>query len=72
MKWHTPCKWPFALWRHFCRDAAFIALRHQVATALTLHIDASNINLAMCARLRIGPALLHAKHLVLVLRHQCA
>lgn len=61
-----------ATWQHFCRDAAFIALRHQVATALTLHIGPNNINLAMRARLRIGPAVLHAKHLNLVLRHQRA
>ena len=61
-----------AAWRHFCRDKAFIALRHQVATTLTLHIGPSNINLAMRARLRIAPAVLHAKHLNLVLRHQRA
>jgi hypothetical protein len=61
-----------AAWRHFCRDQAFIALRHQVATALTLHIGPSTINLAMQSRLRNGPAVLHAKHLNLVLRHQRA
>jgi len=61
-----------AEWRYFCRDHAFIALRHQVATALTLHIGPSTINLAMRARLRTRPAVLHAKHLNLVLRHQRA
>ena len=61
-----------AAWRHFCRDKAFIALRHQVATTLTLYVGPSTINLALRSRLRIGPAVLHAKHLNLVLRHQRA
>ena len=61
-----------AAWQHFCRDHAFIALRHQLATALTLHIGPNTINLAMRARLRTSPAVLHAKHLNLVLRHQRA
>ena len=61
-----------AAWQHFCRDAAFIALRHQVATALTLHIGPSIINLAMRARLHTRPAVLHVRHLNLVLGHQRA
>ena len=59
-------------WRHYCRNAAFIALRHQVATALTQHIGPATIDLAMRARLCNGPAVLHAQHLNLVLRHQRA
>ena len=61
-----------AAWRHFCKNASFIALRHQVATALTLHIGPSTINLALRSRLGSGPAVLHAQHLSLVLRHQRA
>ncbi len=61
-----------AAWRHYCKDAAFNALRHQVATALALHIGPNTIDLAMRARLRIGHAVLPAKHLNLVLRHQRA
>lgn len=61
-----------AVWRHFFRDHAFIALRHQVAIALVQHIGTGTIDLAMRSRLPGVPAVLNAKHLNMVLRHQDA
>lgn len=61
-----------AAWQHHCNSAAAIALRHQLAVALVLHIGPSTIDLALRARLRNKPEVLSATHLSLVWRHRAA
>ena len=59
-------------WQYFKRDKAFIALRHSLASQLTLHLGAGVVNLAMRSRLRTDTFALDARHMSLVLRHQPA
>ncbi len=58
--------------RQLRHDMAMAALRHQLATTLTLHIGPALVNLAMHARLHPNSASLNARHLNLVWRHRAA
>lgn len=58
--------------RRLRRDTAMAALRHQMATTLTLHIGPRLVDLAMRARLYPNAASLNARHLNLVWQNQAA
>lgn len=60
------------VFRQLRNDTAMVSLRHQLATALTLHIGPALVNLAMYARLRPNEACLNARHLNLVWQHRAA
>ena len=53
-------------------EPAMVALRHQLATTLTLHIGPGLVNLAMQVRLHPDSTSLNARHLNLVWQHQAA
>ena len=59
-------------WQQVRDDYATVALRHQLASTLTLHIGPGLVNLAMQARFETRRASLNARHLKLVWRHQAA
>ena len=58
--------------RQLRHDTAMVALRHKLATTLTLHIGPGLVNLAMHARLHPNAASLNARHLNLVWQHHAA
>lgn len=67
---HTRVTW--IAWQQVRDDYATVALRHQLAGTLALHIGAGLVNLAMQARFETRRASLNARHLKLVWQHQAA
>lgn len=59
-------------YRQLGNDAAVVALRHQLATDLALHIGPGLVNTAMRARVHTSNVSLAARHLNLVWQHRAA